>query len=148
MHKFGSHLDDDRRHELVHKHHISRSSPAHTRRARPDDLGIMMPVAADIDTGTQRIWGQVSPNSDMPESQAPFGTGRFDAGMDFYGVTEKPKEIAKTQSGASSERKTEDASDVQSSAISGGCWVLGEMHSSPPGKRSCMPRFFARMALR
>ena len=125
MHNFGSHLDEERRHELVHKNHISRSSPAHTRRTMPNDMS--MPNAADIDTGVQRIWGQVSPTTDMPES--PFGSGRFEAGLDFFGVTqEAPADARQALAEGLFLEGGVESSDVNS-AISGGCWLLGDMES-------------------
>lgn len=118
MHKFGSHLDDDRRHELVHKHHISRSAPAHTRRRMPD---VGMFDSADIDTGVQRIWSQVSPEDDIQDSSA----SRFEAGLDFFGVTTSPVDKEEEKGD-----KSDELSDVHLSAISDGCWILGDMESS------------------
>jgi curved DNA-binding protein CbpA len=156
MHKFGSHLNDDRRHELVHKNHISRSAPAHTRRRMLDDMTI--PDEADIDTGAQRIWGQVSPSTEMPE--APFGTEFFEPGLDFYGITKDPPRAGRKKSAPQPQARTrvdadpgprsglngselksvvvaeEAVSDPQQAAISDGCWVLGDMESELDKKRA------------
>jgi hypothetical protein len=144
MHKFGSHLDDDHRHELVHKHHIARNAPSHTR----------MPNVADIDTGAQRIWGQVSPSVEIPDAVAPFGSGRFKADLDFFGVTNEPPPMAKTRV-EEAERGREEAGraldtpiilsgtgggvsgwvspategEMRLDAISGGCWLFSDMES-------------------
>ena len=126
MHKFGSHLDDDRRHELVHKNHIARSAPSHTRRPMPDDLG--MPDVADIDTGAQRIWGQVSPSLEIPDTDAPFGSGRFEADLDFFGVTHDAPS-AKGREREPGRKREEEMSAMHLDAISGGCWLFGDMES-------------------
>jgi hypothetical protein len=149
MHKFGSHLHDDHRHELVHKHHIARNAPSHTWRPMQDDLG--MPDVADIDTGAQRIWGQVSPSVEIPDAVAPFGSGRFEADLDFFGFTHEPPPMAKTRveeagraldtpvilsgtgGGVSGWVSPATEGEMRLDAISGGCWLFSDMDSDVSG---------------
>jgi hypothetical protein len=76
--------------------------------------------SADIDTGVQRIWSQVSPEDDIPEE----GAGQFDTSLDFLGVTKSASKNLERPSPSKS-----GLSDAHLSAISDGCWILGEMES-------------------